>query len=100
MNKIQSWAKSRMDKIPNGQNPESDKLPNWTKSRMDKIPNGQNPEWTKSRIGQNPEWTKPRMDKIPNRQNAEWTKSRMDKIQNLIDFKDKVRINSVLTAGL
>ena len=40
----------------------------------------QNPEWTKSRIGQNPEWTK----------------SRMDKIQNL----EKVRINSVLTAGL
>ena len=41
MDKIPNWTKSRMDKIPNGQNPE------WTKSRMDKIQNGQNPELDK-----------------------------------------------------
>ena len=50
----------------------TDKIPNWTKTRigqnpkLDKIPNGQNPEWTKSRmtksqIGQNPKWIKSRI---------------------------------------
>ena len=52
---------------------------------MDKIPNGQNLDWTKFR-----------MDKIPNRQNPEWTKSRIQPTSKI----DKVRINSVLTAGL
>ena len=33
------WTKFRI-----GQNPELDEIPNWTKSRMEKIQNEQNPE--------------------------------------------------------
>ena len=67
-----------------GQNPKFDKIPNWTKFRMDEIPN-----WTKSRMDKIPNWTKSKTNKIQN-----WTKPRIEpKI-------GKVKINSVLTAGL
>ena len=53
-----------LDNFPNEQNLESDKILNWTKSRMDKIPNGQNPEWTKSQIQQKPEKQNPKSVKF------------------------------------
>ena len=107
-----------MDKIPNGQNPEPNKIPNWTireqtKSRLDKIHTSKirieqnseltksrirrNPKWKKSRIGLNPDWKKiptwanPESAKIPNQ-----IKSRVEPTSEI----DKVRNNNVLTAGL
>ena len=97
MEKIPNWKKCRI-----GQNPELDKIPNGQKPERKKSRTGQIPEWTKSRIGQNfesdkiPNGQNPESDKIPNGQNPERTKSRIKPTSQI----EKVRINSVLTAGL
>ena len=56
------WAKSELDKVTLGQNPEFDRQ----NPKLDKIQNGQQQNGQQHRTGQNSKRKKSRMDKILN----------------------------------